>query len=58
MNKLAHCPFCGYSAHRESVRDWLLWGRKYWYIECNYCFATTNFCKTLTEAEAAWNERT
>ncbi len=55
--KLLQCPFCGYSAHKATLRNFLFFGRKQYYIECNWCFASTDCQKTEIEAIIAWNAR-
>jgi len=55
--QLKQCPFCGYSAHKEYIRSWLLFGKKDFYIECNYCFASTDCYFSLDMAIENWNKR-
>lgn len=47
---LKRCPFCG----SEAVRK--IYNNKY-YIECEQCFAQSDFFETEKEAAEKWNRR-
>lgn len=54
-----HCPFCGsediHSVYNCDVKN-LVFDNS-WALQCMSCGASTGWCATIFDAEAAWNRR-